>query len=902
MKSRTVELKQGERFYFEPENAFGFIVSGSVEVYASTTSKTERMFLLTRAANDYFFAALDEFNSVELYLFATTDVTLQLYERNDEELKNLSEDEILSLHFGMKKWFKALLMLPWIHFFASQKDEFVSQWAHIEFLDNIDGNNLWSHFTEHQSIFSLLLSGQFHSLEKYFADRLGQRRVKHAQLMSASIGILLDNKELNLHQEADSNEDIDNVIYIVKRAAMFFKMDTSEIKLPPELKKQLQGLSLLKRLVRRGGMQLRHVRLTGTWHKKDSGIFFVSRNGELAVALPDAPGKYRIYNSDCPEGELIDECIDEIEEDAYICYAGFPSRKLSIKDLLIFMFRQCWINDYKVILIASIIAGFIPIFTPIITKTIFSDIIPIQDRQGLATITQIMMIAGFTTAAVSLVRSIAVLRISTHLDIAAEAALWHRLINLPTSFFRKFTTGEIVQRMNGISAVKSVITGEFVGSIFNTVFSFWSIILMCYYSMRLTLVALAVWIVYFIITAFIYRRVYGFQKNLLKAENKMAGQIAQIFNGLAKFRSQGAESQAFYLWSKCFGETWKWNLKLRWQSNYSTIINAVQPLILTLLLYYTAVYGLGEDAQGGSQATMTYAEFIGFQAAFSTFNATLVSMIPLVVQFFNIRPHIENLRPILETEPEAISDKMEAGKLSGNIEVRHLSFSYKDDGPEVLRDINLSITAGESVAIVGRSGCGKSTLLRLLLGFEKPKRGGIYYDNMDLNELNPSSVRSQMGVVLQNGQLLSGDIFTNIVGTTSLTMDDAWRAAARVGLAEDIAAMPMQMYTIISEGSNNISGGQRQRILLAHSIVNDPKILLLDEATSALDNVTQSIVTNSLDSMYCTRIIVAHRLSTIKNVDRILVIDAGKIVEEGNYDELVAKDGLFAQLVQRQVV
>ena len=204
--------------------------------------------------------------------------------------------------------------------------------------------------------------------------------------------------------------------------------------------------------------------------------------------------------------------------------------------------------------------------------------------------------------------------------------------------------------------------------------------------------------------------------------------------------------------------------------------------------------------------------------------------------------------------------------------------------------------------MVGRSGCGKSTLIRLLLGFEKPKRGAIYYDNQDLKELSLASVRSQMGVVLQDGQLMPGDILTNIVGTTTLTDKEAWAAVENVSLTDDIKAMPMQLYTAVSEGSGNISGGQRQRILIARSIVNNPRILLLDEATSSLDNTTQAVVARSLDNLHCTRIIVAHRLSTIRNVHRILVMDAGQIVEEGNYQELMDRGGLFAKLALRQLV
>ncbi len=244
-------------------------------------------------------------------------------------------------------------------------------------------------------------------------------------------------------------------------------------------------------------------------------------------------------------------------------------------------------------------------------------------------------------------------------------------------------------------------------------------------------------------------------------------------------------------------------------------------------------------------------------------------MTGLVGQFFTIQPHIEQLKPILEATPETSEDKIDADVLTG--------------------------------AIVGKSGCGKSTLLRLMLGFEQPKSGAIYYDGQDLSELSVSSVRSQMGVVLQNGQLMSGDIFTNIVGTTALTPKDAWEAAEAAGLDDDIKKMPMGMQTVISEGSSNISGGQRQRILIARALAAKPSILIFDEATSALDNRTQAIVTASLNKRHVTRIVVAHRLSTIRDCDRVIVLDRGRIAESGTFDELVARGGIFAELVKRQV-
>lgn len=892
---KIIHLLSGEKLYFEQLGAVGLVRQGSVDLYAVTKNRHERMFLLQRDEGQYFFGLFDEFQSLELFLVAKTSVEIVLYS-SEMMADNGLEPQILRP--ALQNWFKSLLIHPWLRFFAVRNDEYVGQWNKGAFLNDIADNELWLTFLEHENILALLLSGQLNSLKKYFKERLNRRKEKKQKLIGAAIDILTGADDTEPY--IDSHHKLEGLSALVHRIAKALHMEEGNLNLPIEVIRQLSKEALVKRLMYKAGLRMRPVLLENGWWQKDCGVLLVVREGEFYAAIPTSPGQYQLYDSVGEHEPITDDIAAGLEKKGLVCYAGFPQRKLKIKDLLTFMVNQCWRSDYKYILLASIVAGFIPLLTPIITKSIFSDIIPIHDKQSLVTLTQVLMVAGFTSATVALVRAVAVLRITSHLDMATEAALWSRLLSLPADFFKRYQTGELLQRMSGIDAIKSFVTGEFVSSIFNTVFSFWSVLLMCYYSLKLTGIALLVWIVFFIVTAVIYRRVLKYQKNLVDASNKTSGQVVQIFNGLAKFRGQGAEEQAFYLWAKCFGEEWKWNLKLRWQNNYSTIINSVQPLILCMILYYTAVDMMEQSAATGQQS-MTYAEFLGFEAAFSAFNTTLVSMIPLAAKIFGVKPHIENLRPILEAEPEHSEEKIEAGYLTGEIEIRHLSFAYGKGLPDVLCDINLLINAGESVAIVGRSGCGKSTLVRLLLGFEKAKAGAIYYDNMDLNDLSLASVRSQMGVVLQDGKLLAGSIFDNIVGTTAMTMDDAWIAAKRVGLDKDIKEMPMGMHTAISEGSGNISGGQRQRILLARSIVNNPHILILDEATSALDNTTQAIVTRSLEEMSCTRVIIAHRLSTIRNVDRIIVMDAGRIAEEGSFEELMAQNGIFAELARRQL-
>jgi ATP-binding cassette subfamily C protein len=324
----------------------------------------------------------------------------------------------------------------------------------------------------------------------------------------------------------------------------------------------------------------------------------------------------------------------------------------------------------------------------------------------------------------------------------------------------------------------------------------------------------------------------------------------------------------------------------------NTVI-AIAPLVF-LLVFFTKEVNMETPLQAGA--------FIAFSTAFGSLSQGMMSTIQAIIQINAIKPMYEMSKPILNTLSEYDEMKANPGKLQGKIRVSHLNFKYSEEGPLVLHDVSMDIKAGEYVALVGSSGSGKSTLFRMLLGFEKPESGQVYYDDMDIGLVNVKEVRRQLGVVLQNGQLMSGDIFTNIIGSnTKLNMEDAWRAAEMAGLTDDIRQMPMGMHTVISEGAGTLSGGQKQRILIARAIVHNPRILYFDEATSALDNKTQSRVSNSLSKLDCTRVVIAQRLSTVVNCDRIIVMDKGRIVEMGGYQELINKDGIFASLAKRQL-
>lgn len=888
-----MKLVAGQRFRLTDENKFVIIKSGFAECYAMTRDMASfrQLFLTELFAGDAAYPSLDEFEEIDVVIYAVNDVEIELAEIKTFDAK---------LQAGlMRKWFAELIKLHWLGLMADRGDEVLINWRNDKIFADKENSQeeLYNEFLMNEQIFAMMLGLQFDAEDKKLSKRLGVRRLHQQQLIENAIDNLMDNERKDYEIGSAGNEKLEKVQFIVRKIAAALSMPTENIGLSPEIVKKLDQLGLIRRLFQKGNMQMRFITLKKNWYKKDSGtiIGYYGEDKELAAFLPIAPDKYMLFTNKNPKGIFIDdEVASKIDSDAFACYAGLPLKKLSVLDFMKFIFSQGWKGDYKAILFTSLIAGIIPLITPIITESVFSDIIPILDRQGLAIVTQVAIVTSFTMAAVSLVRSVSVLRLTSKLDMAAEAALWGRLLALPTAFFRKFQSGNLVERMFALDQLKQMVNEQFIMLVFNFIFSFWSLILMAYYSFKLTMAALLLWSIYSLVVLFIYRNGFKFERNIVKARNETAGLINQIFTGLAKFRIQGAEEQAYSLWSKKFGEQLKWNLNIRWRNNYNNILMEVQPILLTMLIYYIAYYHLDNNS-------ISYSQFIAFQAAFTSFNLTIMQALTLVQQFCIIQPQIDNLKPILETEPEVAEDKMDSDVLTGNIEVRNLTFSYVEGGRNILDNLSFKISAGENVAIVGGSGCGKSTLLRLLLGFEKPKSGAIYYDGQDLAELNVSSVRTQMGVVLQNGQLMSGDLFLNIVGTSALTMDDAWRAAESAGIAEDIRNMPMGMQTVISEGSTNISGGQRQRILIARALAANPSIIIFDEATSALDNKTQAIVTESLNKLNTTRIVVAHRLSTIKDCDRIIVLDNGHIVESGTFNELVEKGGFFANLAKRQV-
>jgi ABC-type bacteriocin/lantibiotic exporter with double-glycine peptidase domain len=384
--------------------------------------------------------------------------------------------------------------------------------------------------------------------------------------------------------------------------------------------------------------------------------------------------------------------------------------------------------------------------------------------------------------------------------------------------------------------------------------------------------------------------------------------VLNLITGVSKVRTSGAEPHAFRIWAEAFAQQRRLAYKAGQVQAGATVFSTTFPILSSMAIFLLMLSQQQAAAQGGAGAagaagaTLTTGEFIAFTTAYGLFLTAMQALGDASLSLLRMIPVYERFAPILTTPPEVDGARAFPGKLTGEIELSHVSFRYHDDGPWILKDVSLKIAPGQFVAFVGPSGCGKSTLMRLMLGFERPTSGTIYYDGQDLNSLDLRLVRQQIGVVLQVSRVLPTEIYRNILGaSSSRTIDDAWEAAEMAGLADDIRNMPMGMHTYVSEGGGTLSGGQRQRLLIARAIVHRPKIMFLDEATSALDNRAQSIITESLDRLDATRIVIAHRLSTIVNADRICFLEGGRIAEQGTHRELMDRAGAFARLAMRQI-
>lgn len=641
------------------------------------------------------------------------------------------------------------------------------------------------------------------------------------------------------------------------------------------------------------GLMSRTVDLEDHWYSDSFGpiLAFTREGGKPVALLPGTITGYRY--TDPVTGQRIRlnrKTAEQFDNEAICFYRPLPQKQLSIPDLILYMKNCISISDIVLIAGSTFILSAVGLLMPRITRMLTGPILSSGRQDVLLGVAISMICIALSTQFISSIKTLLMNRLNIKTSVGVQASMMMRLMSLPANFFRKYSPGELKSRSTSVNNLCSLLlsmvlnTGLtsltsliYVGQIFN----FTPTLVIP------SIIIVAVTVVFSIVSTLMQIRI---NRKMMEHAAKESGLSYGLITGVQKIRLSGSEKRVFAKWLDVYSEDAELMYNPPLFIKINPVISTGIGLVGNIALYYLAMQGNVDPSS-----------YFAFTASYGMLMGAFMSVSGIALSAAQIQPILELAEPFLKTEPETSQGKEIVTEISGGIELNHISFRYSEDTPYVLNDISLKIRPGEYIAIVGSTGCGKSTLVRLLLGFEKPEKGAVYYDSKDMAGLDLATLRRKIGTVMQDAGLFQGDIFSNIViSAPQLTLDDAWEAAEKAGIADDIRAMPMGMYTMISEGQGGISGGQRQRIMIARAIAPKPKLLIFDEATSALDNKTQRQVSDALDSMGCTRIVIAHRLSTIKHCDRILVLDGGKITEQGTYDELIAKDGFFAELVKRQ--
>lgn len=678
---------------------------------------------------------------------------------------------------------------------------------------------------------------------------------------------------------------------------------------------------LLRATLKASGIRWRPVLLRDGWWRKDSGPFLAwfetddERDGASALALlPSAKGKG--YELHVPDGQVL--AVDEdlaarLKPHARMLYRRLPDIGLDGWQLLRFGMRGNAGLTRRLAVLGALIAG-LALSVPFATSLLVEQVIP------RAMVNQhLILVGGLLAAALGggsfqMVRALSTLSLQGRLDWALQAGLFDRLLRLPAAFFAGYSAGDLADRVLGIQAMREKLSGAALTALQGLAFSLFSLGALFFFNVKMAVAGLALAALSLAVTAFAARRQMRHEITQADSRGRVEGLVFQILSGIAKLKTAAALHRGFAAWARSFAGQKTAAARAARVGNRLAVFHAAFPPLATVALLALAawlaknqgmeikLHALGGGDPAKAPKLLEAGAVMGFLAAFGQFLAALTAFGQSLGDILAAVPLYRRAQPVLAALPEETGLRRDPGPLQGGVEFANVSFGYAKGGPRLMENLSLSIAPGEWVAVVGPSGSGKSTLLRLLLGFERPDGGEIFLDGKPLADLDMAAVRRQIGVVLQNGRVTGGSVLSNIVGASGLGLDDAWAAARQVGLDRDIDAMPMGMHTPLLDGAGTLSGGQRQRLLLARAMIRRPRLLVLDEATSALDNRTQAMVTETLAALPVTRVVIAHRLTSVQRAGRIIVMRAGAVAQQGRYQDLIETPGPFADMARRQML
>jgi len=647
-------------------------------------------------------------------------------------------------------------------------------------------------------------------------------------------------------------------------------------------------------ILRPRGIMMRRIKLTGTWWRECVGpLLGYGKDGRLVALTETSSGlgyQYRLQDGTLKKiGQK--EMDNDLKPTAITFTKPLPMHRIEVKDLTNFAWSVVSGPNALLLCASALIVVILGMFMPMANKFIFDTVIPTSDAGALLPITGLLLGVTIGTVLLTLTRNLYITRVQHIVDMHTQFAIMARTFLLSPTFFSKHASGELTAKLNNVSTLSSMINESIVGVGLSAVLSLIYLVQVWFYGKQLLWPALLIIILQVLMLWLSYYRTVNVKSKYTEKAAQLSGLEYNMFAGIQKLKLTGSEDRAFTRWLDYYSDTARLLYNPAFKGRLYPALSALLSIGGMALIFWSALhYGVSSS------------DYIAFASAFGMMMAALIQIYNVIPQLAQIKPLLESVRPILEAVPEMEAKSPQVADLLGGIEISGVSFRYQEEGPLVLDNLNLEIHPGEYVGIVGKSGSGKSTLMRLLLGFIQPLSGGIYFDNYDLAKVDKTSLRRYIGCCLQSGSLFTGDLFHNITITAPwATQEEAWEALRMACLEEEVRQMPMGLHTMVSGNGNGLSGGQKQRILIARALISKPKIIFFDEATSALDNLAQKQISNNLDKQNCTRVVIAHRLSTVRHCDRIIVLDKGHIAEQGTFDELMAQKGLFYAMSLRQM-
>lgn len=653
----------------------------------------------------------------------------------------------------------------------------------------------------------------------------------------------------------------------------------------------------LKKILRASEVMSLAVELADGWEKTDHGhLLGFLKADNTPVALLWRGNHYQMVNVKTGEAVRVNrQLADEIAPAAHSFSSAFSNEPLNAWKLVKYTLKFTK-RDVGYFFAFGLLAALLSLAIPVSAGYIFNTIIPGGELDDLYQIGGLILILVVVLGVIEFTRAMAVLRFEGRASYKLQTAVLDRVLRLKVPFFSKYDAGNLAERVLSVEKIRTILSANIMGAIVSLVFSIFYLFLMIYYDWKLALLALFLGTIVAAFTLSISILAYKHVAGYMRMSAMISGFMMMIMGGMQKIRLTNTDDKVYNIWADKFAQQ-----NIHYANKHKLLIVAdiftfAFPIVASILIFIR-IHTLILESDSGFQI----GDFIAFHTAYLFFQGALINAFMVTVPAMSIKPAYEMLMPILKAEMEDIDDKRYLVDYQGGIEINSLNFRYADSPDLVLKNVSFTVRPGEFVALVGGSGSGKSTLFRVLLGFEDHESGSILYDGVNRDDIDIRSFRDQVGIVLQDGKILQGTVLFNIIGSSNFSRDAAWEAARMAGCESDIKALSHGMNTLLPPGGGTLSGGQKQRLLIARALVKKPKLLLFDEATSALDNESQNTVSESVNSLQATRIVIAHRLSTVKSADKVVVLEAGKIVEQGKYQDLIQQQGHFYDLVKTQL-